>query len=149
MKILISACLLGQNVKYNGGNNDITENRFMQKLLQKDILVPFCPEVEGGLPIPRVPVEVFNGRAINRNGEDKTYNFNLGAQKALEICIKYNVKYAILKSRSPSCGIDGVYDGTFTRNIIDGMGVCAKLLSKNGIELFSEKNIEKLEKLIR
>ena len=148
MKILISACLLGQNVKYDGTNNDTTQNTFIQKLLAKDILIPVCPEVDGGLPIPRVPVELQGYRAINKDGEDKTAFFLRGAQKALDICKKYKIQYAILKSRSPSCGCEGIYDGTFSGKIVDGMGICAELLSQNNIQVFSEKNIEKLEDLI-
>ena len=84
-KILISSCLLGQNVKYDGGNNSILENLFIQKLKNLNLLVPICPEVEGGLPIPRVPVELQGQKAINKNLEDKTIFFQNGAKKALKL----------------------------------------------------------------
>lgn len=146
-KILISACLLGENVAYNGGNNDIREHPFIQKLLKFHILVPVCPEVDGGLPTPRVPVELINGKAINKEGEDKTRYFEKGAQKALDVCKKHDIKYAILKFRSPSCGSGVIYDGSFSHTFVEGDGVAAKLLKDNGIEVFSEKDLEKLEKI--
>ena len=148
MKILISACLLGQNVKYDGNNNSILENPFIEKLLNLNMLIPICPEVEGGLPTPRVPVELIDNRAINQIGEDKTIFFQNGAQKALEICKKYEIKYAILKFRSPSCGSNQIYDGTFTHTLIDGDGICAKLLKENDINVFTEKNLKELETII-
>lgn len=147
-KILISACLLGKNVAYNGGNNDIREYPFIQKLLKADALVSVCPEVDGGLPIPRVPVELINGKAINQKGEDKTSFFQKGAQKALQVCKEEGIKYAILKFRSPSCGSGVIYDGSFSHTFIEGDGMAAKLLKDNGIEVFSEKDLEKLEKIL-
>lgn len=147
-KILISACLLGENVKYDGGHNDISSESFIQQLLRDDLLIPICPEVEGGLPTPRVPVEIINNKAINQIGEDKTIYFQNGAEKALELCKKHDIKYAILKFRSPSCGSNQIYDGTFSHTLIKGDGFCAKLLKDNGIQVFSEKNLEELSKMI-
>ncbi len=147
-KILISSCLVGENVKYDGGNNDITADTFIQKLLNEDMLIPLCPEVAGGLETPRVPVEIVNKKAINQEGEDKTLFFERGAQRALELCKEFDIKYAILKFRSPSCGSELIYDGTFTHTLVTGDGFCSKLLKENGIEVFSEKNMEKLEKIL-
>jgi len=149
MKILISACLFGQNVKYDGNNNSILENQFIKKLHSLNMLVPFCPEVEGGLPTPRIPVEIINDRAINQIGEDKTSFFQKGAEKTLELCQKNDIKYAILKFRSPSCGSNQIYDGTFTNTLIKGDGICTKLLKKNGIIVFSEKNLDELENILK
>lgn len=146
-KILISACLLGKNVAYNGGNNDIREHPFIQKLLKADALVSVCPEVDGGLPTPRVPVELIDGKAINQDGEDKTHYFEKGAQNALQVCKKYNIKYAILKFRSPSCGSGIIYDGTFSHTFTKGDGMAAKLLKEHGVEVFSEKDLDKMEKI--
>lgn len=101
MKILISACLLGQNVKYDGGNNSILENKFIKKLYDLDMLVPLCPEVEGGLPTPRVPVEIINEKAINQIGEDKTYFFQVGAKKTLELCKKNSIKSPLHNYSTP------------------------------------------------
>jgi len=149
MKILISACLLGENVKYDGNNNSILENPFIKKLLNLNMLISICPEVEGGLQIPRVPVEIIDNRAINKIGEDKTIFFQKGAQKALNLCKKHDIKYAILKFRSPSCGSNQIYDGTFSHTLINGDGICAKLLKENGISVFSEKNISELEVILK
>lgn len=147
-KILISACLLGENVKYDGGHNDIRTDSFMRQLLKENLLVSICPEVEGGLETPRSPVELINNKAINQEGEDKTLFFEQGAQKALELCNKYNIKYAILKFRSPSCGSDIIYDGTFTHTFTQGDGITVKLLKKNGIKVYNEKNLEELKKVL-
>lgn len=147
-KILISACLLGENVKYDGGHNSIVDNPFINKLLKLDMLIPFCPEVEGGLETPRVPVEIINNKAINQIGEDKTSYFNQGAQKTLELCKKHNIKYAILKFRSPSCGSGQIYDGTFSHTFISGDGISTKLLKENNIKVFTEKELGKIEKII-
>ena len=147
-KILISACLLGENVKYDGKNNSILEDSFIKKLLKLNMLIPLCPEVEGGLETPRVPVEIIDNKAINQIGEDKTSYFDKGAQKALALCQKHDIKYAILKFRSPSCGSGQVYDGTFSHTLIDGDGITTKLLKENGIEIFTEKELEKIEKII-
>jgi len=147
-KILISACLLGENVKYDGGHNSIVDNPFINKLLKLDMLIPFCPEVEGGLETPRVPVEIIDNKAINQIGEDKTSYFNQGAQKTLELCKKHNIKYAILKFRSPSCGSGQIYDGTFSHTLVSGDGISTKLLKENNIKVFTEKELEKIEKII-
>ena len=147
-KILISSCLLGENVKYDGGNNDITQEPFIQKLLKEDLLVGICPEVEGGLPTPRVPVEIINNKAINQAGEDKTLFFKKGAKKALALCKEHHIKYAILKFRSPSCGSNVIYDGTFSHTFTQGDGITAKVLKEHGIEVFSEKELDKLEKIL-
>ncbi|WP_024954133.1 DUF523 domain-containing protein [Sulfurospirillum arcachonense] len=147
-KILISACLLGENVKYDGGHNDIRADSFIQKLLMENLLVSICPEVEGGLETPRIPVELIDNKAINQEGEDKTSFFEFGAQKALELCKQHDIKYAILKFRSPSCGSDIIYDGTFTHTFTSGDGITAKLLKENGIKVYSEKNLEELKKIL-
>jgi len=149
MKILISACLLGENVKYDGTNNSIVENPFIKKLLNLDMLIPICPEVEGGLQTPRVPVEIIDNKAISKIGDDKTIFFRKGAQKTLDLCKKNDIKYAILKSRSPSCGSSQIYDGTFSHTLISGDGICAKLLKQNGIGIFTEKNIKELENFLK
>jgi uncharacterized protein YbbK (DUF523 family) len=148
-KILISSCLLGQNVKYDGGNNSILENLFIQKLKNLNLLVPICPEVEGGLPIPRVPVELQGQKAINKNLEDKTIFFQNGAKKALKLAKKHNIKYAILKAKSPSCGSEYIYDGSFSKKIVKGDGITAKILKDSGIKIFSEKELDKLEKILQ
>ena len=140
-RILISACLVGDNVKYNGGNN---KSPLIAKLLEKYELVPFCPEVEGGLSIPRHPSEQKDGRVINDLDEDVTDAFERGADLAYNICLFLKIKIAILKERSPSCGVHEIYDGSFSRKVISGMGVTAALLERKGIKVYNENEIESL-----
>jgi len=142
-KILISSCLLGENVKYNGGNNSILENEFLQFLKKYNFLIPICPEVDGGLSVPRFPVEIMNNKAINTEGIDKTTEFTNGAKIALEQAIQYGVKMAIMKSKSPSCGKNLIYDGSFTKTLIKQDGISVKLLKKYNIKIFSENELEK------
>lgn len=140
-KVLISACLIGDNCKYDGGNN---LNPQVEALLEKYELIPFCPEQEGGLDTPRNPSEQKGDLVFMDNGKDVTYEFNKGAKKALMLCLFLNIKMAILKERSPSCGTHQIYDGSFSGAKIDGMGVTAKLLKENGIKVYSEDEIDKL-----
>lgn len=139
MNIIVSACLLGINSKYNGGNN---YNEKVAKLLEQHNLIPVCPEQLGGLSTPRFPAELQPGMDIikNSNGEDVTMYFKKGAQEALKIALLYNCKYAILKSKSPSCGYGLIYDGTFSGRLISGEGVFARLLSENGIKVYTEED---------
>ena len=140
-KILVSACLLGKNVKYNGLNN---HNPLIKELEKKYIIIPICPEVFGGLSIPRDPSEILNDKVISSKGLDVTANFNKGAKEALDIAIKNDIKIAILKDGSPSCGSSYIYDGTFTHKKINGLGITAKLLKDNEIKIYNEKEIEEL-----
>ena len=142
-KILISACLVGDNVKYNGGNNLSPK---IEALLEKYELIPFCPEVEGGLSIPRSPAERINGRVINQDGDDVTDAYLRGAELAFNICLYLKIKKAILKEKSPSCGSKIIYDGSFSHKEIPGMGVTAEYLKEKGIEVYSEDDIDSLLK---
>ncbi len=137
MKIAVSSCLLGIPCKYNGQSN---KNEEILKLQEKHELVPICPEVLGGLPIPRIPAEIINDKVINQNGEDVTYNYNLGSSKALQIIQENNISIAILKSKSPSCGLGTIYDGTFTHTLINGNGIATELFIKNNIRVYDEHN---------
>ena len=140
-KILISACLVGENCKYDGGNN---LNPKIEALLEKYDLIPFCPEVEGGLDTPRNPSEIKGESVFMDNGRDVSENFFKGAKKALMLALFLKIKVAILKERSPSCGTHQVHDGSFSNKLIDGMGITAKMLKENGIEVYSEDEIDKL-----
>ena len=144
-KLLISACLCGKNTKYSGGNNLIPNLNLIEENFE---LFLVCPEVDGGLTTPRNPSEQIDDKVVSNKGVDVTYEFNLGAKIALDVAKKNNIKYALLKESSPSCGSNFVYDGTFSGKKISGMGVAAKLLSDNGIQVFSENEIEKLLKII-
>lgn len=140
-KILISACLVGDNVKYNGGNNLSPK---IDALLEKYELIPFCPEVEGGLSIPRTPAERKDGRVINQDGENVTDAYYKGAELAFNICLYLKIKKVILKEKSPSCGSKIIYDGTFAHKEIPGMGITAEYLKEKGIEVYSEDDIDSL-----
>jgi uncharacterized protein YbbK (DUF523 family) len=161
MKILISSCLLGEDVRYDGANSSIAFNPkfpFSSKELFMDILCEneiysFCPEVAGGLGTPRNPAEIVkNDKPFivkDENGTDVTINFLLGAKKALDICKEENIKVALLKSNSPSCGNIKIYDGTFSNNLVDGQGLTARLLKDNDIEVFNEEQLKELSKFIK
>ena len=136
--ILVSSCLLGKNCKYNGGNNGCED---IKKLSSKYNLIEICPEVMGGLPTPRYSSEIINDKVINKIGEDVTEKFILGAKLALDLAKQYNVKYAVLKENSPSCGYGCIYDGTFSGKRIDGPGVFAKLLKENGFQVIDVEDL--------
>ena len=142
-KLLISSCLIGNNTKYNGKNNYIKE---IEQLKLKYELIPICPEVLGGLSIPRDPSEINNDKVISINGRDVTKEFNIGANKALNIALLNNIKYALLKDGSPSCGNTYIYDGTCKNNKIDGIGITTKLLQSRNIKIYNENNINELLK---
>ena len=144
-KLLISACLCGKNTKYSGGNNLIEG---LSKIEDNFELFLVCPEVDGGLSTPRDPSEQQGEKVVSNTGVDVTKEFNLGAKIALDIAKKNNIKYALLKESSPSCGNNFIYDGTFAGKKISGQGVAAKLLTENGILVFSENEIENLLKII-
>ena len=137
-KILVSACLLGLNCKYSGGNN---ENEKVLKYLEDKEPILVCPEIFGGLTTPRQPSEIKGDRVVNILGEDVTENFQRGAQETLKLAKKFGVKKALLKAKSPSCGKDKIYDGTFTNTLIAADGATAKLLRENNIEIISEKDL--------
>ena len=140
-KILISACLVGDKVKYDGRSN---YNDKVKLLLEKYELVPFCPEVEGGLKIPRMPSERVKDRIKTKDGRDVTKQFDKGAELALNICLYLGIKIAILKENSPSCGSHKIYDGTFSNKLVDGEGVTTELLKRKGIKVISEDEIDTL-----
>ncbi|WP_426359073.1 DUF523 domain-containing protein [Pseudocolwellia sp. HL-MZ19] len=149
-RIFISACFMGENVRYDGGHQSLLSHaRFaetIEKWKQEKRLLSGCPECLGGLPVPRDPAEIQqeNQQIITVNNVDVTDSFQRGALKALDLCLKHNIKYALLKESSPSCGSHTIYDGTFSNTKIDGQGVTAKLLTQHNIKVFSEKNIADL-----
>lgn len=140
--ILVSACLVGVNCKYNG------ENNFNQKvfdLVKSGKAIPICPEQLGGLATPRTPVEikVINGKkhAIDKDGIDVTKEYIKGAKEVLELAKKLNIKKAILQPRSPSCGVNKIYNVNFDKTLVDGNGLTAEILKENGIEVLSSDEI--------
>lgn len=138
MKILVSACLLGRDCKYNGGNN---YSEKVPEYVKGHDVIPVCPEVAGGLPIPRIPCEIVGGTVTNRNGESKDKEFREGAKICLEKALVEKVNLAILQSRSPSCGVKQIYDGSFSGKLIPGKGVFAELLSKHGIKIVDVEDL--------
>ncbi len=134
--ILVSACLLGINCKYSGENN---EAESVHRFLEGQFFIPVCPEQLGGLPTPRPTCEIVDGRVINENGLDCTELFVKGAEEVLKIAALLNVKKAVLKEGSPSCGCNVIYDGTFSGTKISGEGFTAKLLRENGIDVISDE----------
>lgn len=141
MNILVSSCLMGVNCRYNGKGRMVDE---MYILKEKYNLIPVCPELYGGLSIPREAAEQKDGLVITKSGKNFTDPFRKGAEEVLKLAKFYDCKYAILKERSPSCGFGKVYDGTFSDRLIDGNGVLAELLSLNGIKIIGESNIKEL-----
>lgn len=140
-KLLISACLLGRNCKYNGGNN---YTPLAEALGERYELVPVCPECLGGLPIPHEPSERVGDRVLSRSGEDVTVAFRRGADRTLEAARRCGARRAVLKERSPSCGCGAIYDGTFTGTVVPGDGLTAELLLAAGIEVLGETRIAEL-----
>ena len=134
-KVLVSACLLGIKVRFDGKSK--ANEELIEKLNNYEF-IPVCPEVWGGLPTPRVPSEIINDKVINKDGIDVTDNYMRGAIETLELARKFNIKKAILKSKSPSCGKDKIYDGSFTGTLVDGNGITTRLLIENGIEVLTE-----------
>ena len=132
MKIAVSACLLGENCKYNGGNNF---NETLAEFLKGHEVIGVCPEVLGGLPTPRPTSEIVNGVVRHKDGTSVDAEFRKGAGRALEIVQKMGADLVILQSRSPSCGVGVIYDGTFSKTLIPGDGVFVKLLKENGISV--------------
>ena len=136
--ILVSACLLGVCCRYDGESKPCPE---VTALREKYILLPICPEVDGGLPTPRTPSERVGDKVLMRDGRDVTEDYSAGAAEALRKAELFGCKKAILKARSPSCGKDKIYDGSFSGKLTDRHGVAAELLLANGVEVYTEDEI--------
>lgn len=143
--VLVSACLLGVNCRYNG--KGVLEEP-VKALMEKAVLIPVCPEILGGLATPRDPAERSGGRVLTINGADVTAAYEKGAMETLKLAQLYDCHYAILKERSPSCGSGRIYDGTHSKILTDGDGITAELLKKNGIQVFGESKTEDLERFL-
>ena len=138
-KAMVSACLLGENCKYNGGNN---KNEKLIKYLEDFDVISICPEQMGGLPTPRIPSEICNGIVCTKDGRNVDENFRLGASKCLDIAMKEKPDVIILQSRSPSCGVKQIYDGSFSGRLIDGSGITAALLKENGFHIIDVEDLK-------
>ena len=137
-KYLISACLCGQHCRYDGGTFDYPA---LRRLAEEGTAVPYCPEHEGGLPIPRKPCEISGAQVLAQDGTDCTAEYTRGAEGALELCRRLGLSAAILKEGSPSCGVCRIRDGSHTGRKIAGSGITARLLRQNGIELYTEEQL--------
>ncbi len=141
--LLISACLIGRDCKYSGGNNAL-DAETLSALREKYELIPVCPEADGGLPTPRDPSERVGGRVMSITGRDVTAQYKKGAEIALQSAKENGCEEALLKEKSPSCGAGEIYDGTFSMRLIPGDGVTAELLKANGIKVIGESGIKEL-----
>ena len=139
--LLVSACLLGVCCRYDGESKP---NPDVIKLREKFTLIPICPEVDGGLSTPRTPSERVGDRVLMRDGKDVTGNYLAGAEAALERARNFSCVAAVLKARSPSCGKGRIYDGSFSGALTDRNGVAAELLINNGIDVYTEDEIQLL-----
>ena len=142
--VVLSACLAGRACRYDGGSNP---RECVLPLLEADLCVLVCPEVLGGLPTPRTPCEIRGNRVLAKDGVDRTEAFELGARRALAMAREAGCRCAVLKARSPSCGVGRVYDGTFSRVLVDGDGVFARMAREAGLALFSEETLPGFEEL--
>ena len=143
MKIVVSACLLGRNCKYNGGNNFDPQ---VAAFLEGKEIIPVCPEELAGLGVPRVPMEIVNGVLINRDGVNVDGPVRSAVAQLLKELEGQDIQCAILKSRSPTCGVRQVYDGTFTGTLVDGSGTLAQALKNAGYAVLDNEEIECLER---
>ncbi|MZQ74993.1 MAG: DUF523 domain-containing protein [Peptoclostridium sp.] len=140
---IISSCLAGISCRYDGKSS---ENQYVIELVKQGNAMPVCPELLGGLPVPRTCCEIIRNesgeqRVVSSEGQDFTREFAAGAEKTLEIARIIGATKAILKSKSPSCGCGLIYDGTFSGRLIEGNGLTAELLMKNGIEVINESDL--------
>lgn len=148
---IVSSCLCGNPCRYDGSAGQVRKHPKIRELLAQGLAVPVCPEVLGGLPVPRPPAEITGGRAadvlqgrarvVNIYGDDVTQNYVEGARKALYIALQAGCTKAVLKERSPACGVRAVYDGTFSNKCVPGEGVLAALLKAHGFEVISDEDL--------
>lgn len=147
-KILVSQCLYGgKPVRYDGKAKEEKDVRFL-KWKEEGRLIPVCPEVFGGLPIPRTDAQRKKNKVVTRDGVDVTAEYERGAAEALRLAKENEVLCALLKEKSPSCGSSYIYDGNFRGKLIEGEGIAAELLRRSGIKVFSENQIDEVENLI-
>ena len=147
-KILVSRCLYGDKpVRYDGKTKEERDPRFL-KWKEDDRLIPVCPEVDGGLPVPRTDAQRVGDQVITRDGRDVTREYRKGAEIALEQALQDDVLCAVLKEKSPSCGSSRVYDGTFEGTLIEGQGLTTEMLREAGIRVYSEEELDLVEQMV-
>ena len=140
MKILVSACLLGENCKYNGGNN---YNPAVAEFVKDKEVLPICPEMMAGMGCPRTPIEIVDGVLMDRNGNNVDASMRKAVAQAMEMIRKEDIQCAVLQSRSPTCGVNQVYDGSFSGKLIEGSGVLAQALKADGYQVIDAEDVEK------
>ena len=138
MKIAVSACLLGENCKYSGGNN---YSEKVMEFLKGHEVISICPECLGGLPVPREPAEIVDGIVRTKDGTSVNEEFRRGAEIATKIIEENDIELVILQSRSPSCGVKAIYDGTFSGKLIVGQGIFAQMLAKRNLKLLDVSDL--------
>ena len=140
MKILVSACLLGENCKYNGGNN---YNAAVAEFVKSKEILPICPEMMAGMGCPRTPIEIVDGVLMDRNGNNVDESMREAVAQAMELIRKENIQCAVLQSRSPTCGVNQIYDGSFSGKLIKGSGVLAQALKAAGYQVIDAEDVGK------
>lgn len=138
MRILVSACLLGENCKYNGGNND---NAAVKAFVKGNQVIPICPEMLAGLGCPRTPVEIVNGEIRDRDGNNVDAQLRRGVELAMAQIRTQGIDCAVLQSRSPTCGVKQVYDGSFSGKLISGSGIFARALREAGYRVIDAEDL--------
>lgn len=144
-KVLVSACILGVNCKYNGKNNFNAE---IVELLKGREIVSVCPEALAGAGTPRPPAEIREGKVYDINGRDVDESYRKGVESALKEFVPEDIVCAVLQPRSPTCGVREIYDGTFTGKLIEGRGIFARALADIGIPVFDADEVENIRKAI-
>ena len=143
-RVLVSACLLGAEVRHHGGAATI-EHPVLRRWREEGRVVGVCPEIAGGLPAPRPPSEIRGLRVVTREGRDVTATFRAGAGVAVQVARELGIRVAVLKSRSPSCGTGQIYDGTFSGRLAAGDGFTAAALRAEGLQVFDETQLEEAD----
>lgn len=151
--LLISACLLGIPCRYDGqikeatfGENALTKEEFLPLLEEKYTLIPYCPEIYGGLPTPRIPSERVGEKVVSKTGTDVSEEYFRGADIGCSLCDLFHIEIALTKAKSPACGKGRIYDGTHTGTLTDGNGVLVDALLSKGILVFNEDEADALIK---
>lgn len=139
MKVLVSACLLGRNCKYNGGNN---YREKVEEFLRGKEVIEVCPEMLAGLGVPRTPIEIRDGEVVSRDGNSVDTAIRAAVAQVLQDIRDEQIECCILKSRSPTCGVHQIYDGTFTGTLIDGAGVLAQALKEAGYRVLDDEDLQ-------
>lgn len=139
MKILVSACLLGENCKYNGGNN---YSAAVSKFVKDKEILPVCPEMMAGMGCPRTPIEIVDGVLMDRDGNNVDAAMRDAVAQAMQMIGKEEIQCAILQSRSPTCGVNRIYDGSFSGNLISGSGIFARALKDAGYKVMDAEDLQ-------